>query len=233
MQQAVSQGGPQDVLELAAHEGLDAARPAVRRQGLDLWWLLSTAALAAIFVMFAWVHFVNWRDTGRPAGLGLMAQETIAVVLIIVRRRARGTSRSPLAWLATGIGAFGILAARPANDALFGLEPLYIALQFTGALMASASLGFLGRSFGIVPANRGVQDGGPYRIVRHPVYASYLVTQIAYLLENPTFWNLGVVAVATAFQLVRIAKEEEFLSSDPQYTAYMRRVRWRLVPLVY
>lgn len=233
MQQTMPQRGPQDAPEPTAADSRAPSRTAPHAQGIDVWWLLSTALLAAVFAVFAWVHFVNWRDTGRPAGLGLMAQETIAVVLIVVRRRARGTSRSPVAWLATGIGAFGILVARPAHDPLFGLEPLSMALQFAGALMATASLGFLGRSFGIVPANRGVQDGGPYRIVRHPVYASYLVTNLAYLLENPTAWNVAVIAVATAFQLVRIAKEEEFLSADGRYAAYMRQVRWRLVPLVY
>ena len=34
----------------------------------------------------------------------------------------------------------------------------------------------LGRSFGVVPANRGVVVGGPYRLVRHPIYTGYLIT---------------------------------------------------------
>ena len=36
----------------------------------------------------------------------------------------------------------------------------------------------LGRSFGIVPANRGVVVRGPYTLVRHPIYTGYLITHV-------------------------------------------------------
>ena len=35
----------------------------------------------------------------------------------------------------------------------------------------------LARSFGLVAANRGVQRLGPYRVIRHPIYAGYVITQ--------------------------------------------------------
>ena len=43
----------------------------------------------------------------------------------------------------------------------------------------------LGRSFGVVPANRGVVVGGPYNFVRHPIYTGYLITHVAFLVANP------------------------------------------------
>jgi protein-S-isoprenylcysteine O-methyltransferase Ste14 len=200
---------------------------------IDWWWLISTAVLAALLFTFGWLHFSQWRTTGRPVGLGLAVQETVTAVLFVIRRRPRMASRDPIAWLATGIGAFGMLAARPAYDPLGGLEPLFIAMQLVGAAAAVVSLWALGRSFGLVAANRGVQTGGPYRVVRHPIYAGYMVTYLGYVCENPSPYNAALFAVVMLFQLVRIAKEEALLGADPAYAAYCRRVRYRLIPFVY
>jgi protein-S-isoprenylcysteine O-methyltransferase Ste14 len=38
-----------------------------------------------------------------------------------------------------------------------------------------SALAALGRSFGFVAADRGLRASGPYAMVRHPVYASYLL----------------------------------------------------------
>jgi protein-S-isoprenylcysteine O-methyltransferase Ste14 len=90
----------------------------------------------------------------------------------------------------------------------------------------------LGRSFGIVPANRGVRTGGPYRFVRHPAYSGYVLTGAGYLLENPSIRNACLFAVVTLAQAVRIVEEERTLAGDPAYRAYARRVRSRVVPYV-
>ena len=47
--------------------------------------------------------------------------------------------------------------------------------QLTGLLVEDGKLS-LGRSFGLMPANRGVVSTGMYRLVRHPIYLGYLVT---------------------------------------------------------
>jgi protein-S-isoprenylcysteine O-methyltransferase Ste14 len=101
------------------------------------------------------------------------------------------------------------------------------------ALGSLGSLGFLGRSFSLVAAHRGIRTGGPYRWVRHPVYASYVVAHLGYLLLNPTWWNAAVLVTVTGFQLVRIRHEEALLSEDQEYVGYRDRVRWRLIPFVY
>ena len=195
--------------------------------------ILTSAVLAAAYMIFAWAHFSQWNSVGRPVGLGLVVQELVVVVLFVTRRRSRATSRSVVAWLATGLGTCAMLATRPGGEPLAGLGALYFALQFVGVAVAIFSLWSLGRSFGLVPANRGIQTGGTYRFVRHPIYAGYLIGQIGYILENPTLWNVGVFVVAWAFQLVRISQEEEFLRSDPAYVEYCTRVRNRLIPFVY
>ncbi len=106
-------------------------------------------------------------------------------------------------------------------------------MQAAAAIGYVTALGFLGRSFGVVPAFRGVQTGGPYAWVRHPVYAAYLLGNLGYLLESPTAWNLGVIALQTLGQVVRMDHEERVLSEDHAYVEYRQRVRWRLVPGLY
>ena len=43
----------------------------------------------------------------------------------------------------------------------------------------------LGRSFGLIAANRGIKVAGPYRIVRHPIYAGYTIIHVGFLLALP------------------------------------------------
>ena len=88
----------------------------------------------------------------------------------------------------------------------------------------------LGRSFGLMPANRGIVSSGIYRVVRHPIYAGYLVTHAAFLAAHPAPLNLLLLVVSDVCLLVRAAFEERTLTLDPAYRSYMGEVRWRVVP---
>ena len=88
----------------------------------------------------------------------------------------------------------------------------------------------LGRSFGIVPANRGVVIGGPYTLVRHPIYTGYLLTHVAFACAYPTPWNLAILAATDVALVVRALDEERVLAADRTYQAYCSRVAWHLVP---
>jgi protein-S-isoprenylcysteine O-methyltransferase Ste14 len=204
-----------------------AVSPGVRRAVA----LGSRALLVTMFVVFAWANFSRWRATGAPSGLGTTLLEGWAAFLFLVRRPPDQVSWRPLAWIAAPIGSFAMLLARPADGGLASLPCELV--QFGGLMIALASLGTLGRSFGIVAANRGVKTRGPYRFVRHPAYLGYLVSYLGYVAENPTLLNVFLVCLSTTFQLVRIEQEEQLLRRDPAYATYNEAVRYRLVPLVY
>ena len=193
--------------------------------------LLSRGGLVALFVLFAWANFSHWRTTGKPSGLGTTALEGWAAVLFLVRHPAGRLSRRPLAWVAAPVGSFAMLLARPADGGLSQL-PCEL-LQLGGVLFALAGLATLGRSFGLVAADRGLKTGGPYRFVRHPAYAGYLVAYIGYVLENPAPFNVLLLCISTAFQLLRIREEEAVLAEHAGYRLYREAVPYRLVPRLF
>ena len=152
-------------------------------------------------------------------------------ILFLVRRPTDVVTRRTLAWVAAPIGSFAMLFARPGGDGVPHVAAE--AVQLGGVALALVSLGVLGRSFGLVAANRGIKTGGPYGVVRHPAYTGYLISYLAYVAENPSLPNLVLLLVGTAFQVIRIAEEELVLAADSAYARYRRRVRYRLIPLLY
>jgi protein-S-isoprenylcysteine O-methyltransferase Ste14 len=206
------------------HAAASRVFAAIRVSGVNL-------VLAAMWLWFAKAHLVFWASTGNLRGFGAMAMEALVAVLFLTRRSSLGTSREPLAWAATVVGAFGPMLMRPVSSGGGGTGA--VLLQLAGAAFVCVSLAFLGRSFGLVAANRGVVEQGPYRLVRHPVYLGYLVVQLAYVAENPSIRNAVIVLCATMGQLIRIKYEEDVLVSDPAYEAYKHRVRFRLIPYAY
>jgi protein-S-isoprenylcysteine O-methyltransferase Ste14 len=108
----------------------------------------------------------------------------------------------------------------------------------TGLIAVGATISFLAkmslnRRMAIAPANRGVQAKWAYAVVRHPMYAGYVVAQVGYLIHNPSWTNVAIYLCAWALQGVRIIREERHLSLDEDYRAYMRQTPFRLIPGVF
>jgi Isoprenylcysteine carboxyl methyltransferase (ICMT) family len=105
-----------------------------------------------------------------------------------------------------------------------------LGLQVPGLAIAIVSLLALGRSFGFVAADRGLVTRDPYAVVRHPVYAAYIVIQSGYLLQAISPRNIAVLVLATGCNAGRIIAEERVLAASSAYGACRRRVRWGLRP---
>jgi protein-S-isoprenylcysteine O-methyltransferase Ste14 len=191
----------------------------------------TNSVLVLLFVLFAWANFSSWRESGSPTGLGLTILEAWTAGLFLVRRAPTTLSSNATAWVAAPLGSFAMLLARPASGGISHV--LSELLQLAGVALALASLGALGRSFGLVAANRGIRTKGPYRLVRHPTYAGYFIAWIGYVAESPSARNWVLLALAAAAQVVRMNEEERVLANDASYRDYMSSVRRRLIPRVY
>lgn len=193
----------------------------------------TNVALALVYAGFAVTHLALARETGRWAELlPVVTQETVLVGLFVVRRRAVVTSQRPLDWLAGGLGTFLplLLLATPERS---GLDPAGRVLQSLGLGLALLSLVALGRSIGVVAADRGLKTGGLYRVVRHPAYAAYLLTYTGFTLTYPSAWNVLVTAASAGLMVARALAEERCLAANPGYCAYRRRVPWRFAPYLF
>lgn len=203
-------------------------RPRARRAIL----VGGNVAGAALAAYLLWPNLQFFLQTHRPIGLVFAIQQAWVAAVFLLRRAPRTVSRRPLDWVAAYAGWFTGFLVRPGGAHPTWGVTLGFWVQVAGLLFWTWAFARLARSYGIVAANRGLVTGGPYAVVRHPLYASYLVGGIGYLLQSASIWNVAVVLVTVSWQLVRIRAEERHLAG-PEYAAYRARVRWRLCPGIW
>ncbi len=195
--------------------------------------LLARATVSVLFTLLTINILQDFLRTGRITGLLLLVSEALVIVLTVIRRPAHIVDRSVLAAMVTAISVVGPPLLLPSDAG--GLVPDVVTAAASALGLAFVVLGklTLGRSFGLVPANRGVVIRGPYALVRHPIYSGYLITHFAFLVAHPSWWNAVVIGIADTALILRALIEERVLNGDAEYQAYCRRVEWHLVPGVF
>jgi protein-S-isoprenylcysteine O-methyltransferase Ste14 len=79
-----------------------------------------------------------------------------------------------------------------------------------------------------------VVTGGPYALVRHPMYLGVLLVACGSPLALGSLWAWGPVLVVLALFARRTLFEDALLQKQlPGYAEYARRVRWRVLPLLF
>jgi protein-S-isoprenylcysteine O-methyltransferase Ste14 len=125
----------------------------------------------------------------------------------------------------------GLLARR----SLFAARPAPLALQGLAALlMLWARLTFGKRSFHATanPTGGGLITRGPYKFLRHPIYAAILLFVWAGVASHASRVNVLLAGLASAAIAVRIGAEERLLiESYPEYVAYASHTK-RVIPFV-
>ncbi len=165
----------------------------------------------------------------------IVLSEALPLIFVILRAPSATLSQRPTDWAAAITATIAPLLVRPNVDpaGAMGFEALAYGIMLFGLCLQVGAKAVLGRGFGIVPANRGVRQLGPYRLVRHPMYAGYTLTHVGFLLAMPSLLNAAIYALSLVLQIVRIEREERILMQDQAYVAFARRVRFRLLPGVY
>src|SRR5262245_5421561 len=87
-----------------------------------------------------------------------------------------------------------------------------------------------------IQADRGqtVIDTGPYAVVRHPGYASWLPISVGLALCLGSLWALIPAGLSMAVLILRTRWEDQTLQAElPGYKEYAQRVSYRLLPGVW
>jgi protein-S-isoprenylcysteine O-methyltransferase Ste14 len=156
---------------------------------------------------------------------GMLALESSLIAWFLLRRRE---AQQEAPWWQRGVAWASVFL-----PLLFRSETA----SWVGELVAGAGLVLilwalfaLGNSFGIAPADRGLISHGPYRYVRHPMYAGALLNGAGVLVSAFTIWNGLIWIMVFAAAGLRIRWEEGLLFG---YQTYQTQVRWRLWPGVW
>ena len=136
--------------------------------------------------------------------------------------------------------AWLVLCALDARRFAWSLVPLWV--QALGAALIVLCMVLVWQTFRFnsfaapqvrVQADRDhrVSTDGPYRFVRHPMYASALLMFIGTPLLLGSWWGLLFVPIGVIGIGVRAVGEERMLRRElPGYDDYARRVRFRMIP---
>jgi len=195
--------------------------------------LCERAIVSMVFLRFVYRMSAGFGEPG-PITVLLVLSETLPFVYIVLRAPSITLSQTPSDWVFAILGTTMPLMVEPAA----GVPPLVpvaacLGLMFAGfSLQVSGKL-VLGRAFGIVAANRGVRILGPYRFLRHPIYAGYTLTHVGFLLAAPSLTNALIYSATLTTQVIRIFREERVLMQDAEYRVFSTRIRYRLLPGVF
>jgi protein-S-isoprenylcysteine O-methyltransferase Ste14 len=205
-------------------------RPSLAQRVVRVCINLVGAGGAAVFA-YSFLHF--YLQSHRPIGIVFFAQQTLVAVAYLIRRPARLVTRRLDDWLLAFVGTFAGVLFRPEGEhPAWGIWTGNV-LQLLGAAIAVTCILTLGRSFGFAAADRGVVTRGAYTIVRHPIYAAYLLLESGYLLQSLSVRNAVILVIGTVCNGGRALAEERLLANNTNYLAYRRRVRRRIIPGVW
>jgi len=191
--------------------------------------LLAVAALGVFIVRL----LEAYQRLHHPNLLLLLVAECLTVGLILLARSPREVAVNVKTCVLTAGGSFYFLVVDLVDGTALVPGWLSQGIQCLGIVWQIVAKLYLGRRFGLLPANRGIVYSGPYRLVRHPIYFGYLIAHVGYLLSAFSLRNVLVYTLLYMLQIGRILEEEKVLSQSDGYREYRARVRYRLVPGVF
>lgn len=222
---------------------------------------LLTIQIVVSFVVFALALFLAAGTVVWPAGwafLVLYFGFGIAICLWLLRHnpgllmeRMTGIGKRDLkAWdkvfIVLLIGYFHAwLVLMPLDAVRFHWSHMPVWLQVVGAILLLCSFYLLfltvrENSF-LSPAvriqkERGhtVVSTGPYRYVRHPMYAAFIPLMVGSTLLLGSWYGLPFGLILVVGLAFRAVQEERVLREElPGYDVYMSQVKYRLIPYIW
>lgn len=176
-------------------------------------------ALLAVWIVGAMTAKPTVRRASRPSRLGQFALNLFAWILL--------TNRGP---------SLGCLNERFVPD-LPVVSAIGLALTVAGAAFTLWARFTIGRNWSgaiTVKADHELMTGGPYAIVRHPIYSGLLLTLLGTAFVVGEIPGLLAVALAFVAWKWKSLTEEQVMTEQfgERYLDYKRRVK-ALIPFVF
>jgi|HubBroStandDraft_6_1064221.scaffolds.fasta_scaffold00140_2 protein-S-isoprenylcysteine O-methyltransferase Ste14 len=239
---------------MAEAVAIPARRGDLERRVEELRFLIFGRSLPAVlFALLGWRVLLNVLSQVRAlpvhAGVGdvLAGPLTTGVYLLfcvipvgiyLVRPRPRARDGRMIARTAGLVGTTMLLVVGAFPNPVLLTPPALVRDIAAPLALAAFALGvygllFLRRSLSIIPEARRLVTGGPYRLIRHPLYAAEILAAVALVLARPGLWATLTLVPFIAVQMLRASFEEGLLARIfPEYRGYAARTR-RLIPLVW
>src|SRR6202049_947704 len=208
---------------------------------------------AMLFALLGWRVLLNLLSQVRAlpvhAGVGdvLAGPLTTGVYLLfcvipvgiyLVRPRPRARDGRVVARTAGLVGTTMLLVVGAFSSPVLLTPPFFVRAAAVPITLGAFVIGIYGllylrRNLSIIPEARRLVTDGPYRLVRHPLYAAEILSAAALVLARPGLWATLALAPFICVQMLRATFEERLLSRTfPDYRSYAARTR-RLVPLLW
>ena len=112
-------------------------------------------------------------------------------------------------------------------------ELLIITMSFACSLLFLWSVIHLHRNFAVLPTYRSSITKGPYGFVRHPIYSSYLLLDLVFVISVfDVLWCVVWVLEFISLFMRTLLEEKLLTQNSNSYKSYMNRVKYRLIPFI-
>jgi protein-S-isoprenylcysteine O-methyltransferase Ste14 len=194
-------------------------------------WLVNIA-VASFFSYYVYDSIIRLATgTCLTLLIALLFRNMSITLVFLLRRPSKLTSRNIGDWIAAIGGTFiSYLYTSHADPIYPFIVPTAYVVMIVTAFLSTICIINLGRSFGIVPANRGVKTELLYGIVRHPLYSLYTIYDLAVISLAFSSHNCYICILHALFSYLRAKREENILIQDRAYKEYASKTRYMFLP---
>jgi protein-S-isoprenylcysteine O-methyltransferase Ste14 len=197
----------------------------------------SVDRVVAIVACFPMVWLTYYRFTHDRVGIPLLAYSGSVLILLLTmvfRRPPKRLTPNPWFWALAFFGTYWAIltVAFMQRGRPIAPSPLTDGLAVLSLVVLLWARISLGKNIGFVPAQREIVTSGAYRHLRHPIYTGLFIAMAGVALRSYTPRNVALLTTGALLLMIKSVVEEQFLSADPQYAAYLQQVRKRWIPFV-